>query len=329
VEQGIKPGPNGTRGGALWPEAEEEMAKAGLANPGLVKIMRLMPKRALARKMRAMMGFPNKDIARKPLESKRFSVPGPGGDVPVRSYKPAGEGLPVVVFFHGGGWIGGSVDVVENICRGIADRAGCVALNVDYRLAPEHKFPAGLDDCLAAVEWASANAVSVGGDPSKLFVAGDSAGGNLATVCAMLAKDRGGPPIRGQVLIYPGVDMGFEPVADSGAAGKASTGASNPMASIIPGMYLRDRSLLSDPRVSPARARDFSGLPPAFVITAEFCFIRDQGEAYAKKLADAGVPVKALRYNGLGHAFLDKVGVWPYADDCVDDIARYIMENGE
>jgi acetyl esterase/lipase len=316
----IKAGPNGIEGGVRWPEAQEEMEKAGRVSPWMITTMKLMPPLMLARKMRGMMGFPNKDIARRPLETRHFSIDGPNGGVAVRSYKPAGDRLPVVVYFHGGGWIGGSVEVVENICRGIADKAGCVALNVDYRLAPEHKFPAGLEDCYAAAAWAAENAAALGGDPEKVFLAGDSAGGNFATVCTLLAKERKGPAFAGQILIYAAVLMAEGP-GEGEEAGEASK---NPLMAVVPKMYLRDRKLLTDPRVSPLLAKDLGGLPPALVITAEFCFIREQGEAYARKLSEAGVQVKALRYNGLGHAFLDKVGVWPYADGCVADIADYI-----
>ena len=321
MELEIRPGPRGLEGGQPWPATAAEMEKAGLANPGMMKVLKFVPKRVLAKKLRAMMGSENKNIARGALVEERFNVAGPNGPVPVRSYRPEGtaRGLPIFVYFHGGGWIGGSVGVVENICRGVADRAHCVALNVDYRLAPEHPFPAGLEDCKVVAAWAVDHAREIGGDPSKVILAGDSAGGNLATVCALLAKQEKGPSYRGQVLIYAAVDMGLSMGGEGSSA--------NPLGNIIPSWYLRgDLGLMDDPRVSPARAKDLSGLPAALVVTAEYCFIRDQGESYARKLAAAGVPVAALRYNGLGHAFLDKVGVWPEADVCIEDIAAWIQK---
>jgi acetyl esterase/lipase len=211
------------------------------------------------------------------------------------------------------------VDVVENVCRAVADCAHCVALNVDYRLAPEHPFPAGLEDCRAVAEWAVAHAKKLGGDPSKVFLAGDSAGGNLATVCTLLAKEAKRPKYRGQVLLYAAVDLG-PPVGGQGVS-------CSPLGDIAPKWYLNgDERLVDDPRVSPARAKDLSGLPAALVITAEFCFVRDQGETYAKKLAAAGVPVKAIRYNGMCHGFLDNVGLWPETDAIIEDVAAWIGE---
>ncbi|MBL8967577.1 MAG: alpha/beta hydrolase [Spirochaetaceae bacterium] len=317
----IRPGPKGLEGGQPWPGTEEEMKKAGLANPGMMKVMKLMPKRLLAKKIRGMMGSENRNIAKGKLAENTFGIAGPNGAVPVRSYRPEGgaTGLPVFVYFHGGGWIGGSVGVVENICRGVADRGDCVALNVDYRLAPEHPFPQGLEDCRAVAEWSLAHATELGGDPSKVILAGDSAGGNLATVLALMARDAGRSAYKGQVLIYAAVDMNMDPGGEKGGA--------NPLGDLIPNWYLKgDLALMRDPRVSPTCANDHRGLPAALVITAEYCFIRGQGEDYARKLAAAGVPVKALRYNGLGHAFLDKVGLWPESDVCIEDIGAWIKE---
>ena len=208
---------------------------------------------------------------------------------------------------------------MENIGRGLADRACHIVINVDYRLAPEHKFPAGLEDCYAAVEWAAEHGRELGGDPTRLVVAGDSAGGNLATVCCLLAHERGGPPIAHQVLVYPGVDLSGryeeEHGAQEGADGMDLSG-------FIASVYVDRPELLADPRCSPWLAEDVSFMPPALVMTAEYCFIREQGEGYAKKLAAAGVATRAIRYNGLNHAFLDKVGVWRHADACIEDIAR-------
>ncbi len=315
----IRPGPLGETAGEPFPEVREEMdrmAKAGrFMRPAL---MRLVPNQLVVRMMRKMFGFPNKDIAKGRVETRRLSIPGPGGDVPIRIYTPQGTDLPILLYFHGGGWVAGSVDAVENIGRGIADRAGCIVINVDYRLAPEHKFPAGLEDCYAAVKWAADHGRELAGDPTRIVVAGDSAGGNFATVCCLLAHERGGPGIAHQVLIYPGVDLSGRYVEQHGPqAGAEGMDMGDFMASV----YVDGPEQLSDPRVSPWVVDDLSFMPPALVMTAEFCFIRDQGEGYARRLHEAGVNTRLLRYNGLNHAFLDKVGVWPYADGCIEDIA--------
>jgi acetyl esterase len=315
----ICPGPLGTDGGEPFPEVGKEMemmAKgARFFRPWL---MRLIPQKFLMNKIREKMGAPNKDIAKGKVESRLLQIPGPNGDIPIHVSKPEGEGLPIMLFFHGGGWFGGSVGQVENICRGIADRAGYVAINVDYRLAPEHKFPAGLEDCYAAVEWAAKHGEELGGDPARIVVAGDSAGGNFATVCCLLAHERGGPKISHQVLIYPVVDVSGRYEEE---CGPEANGHGMDM-SFISSLYTDDSDLMADPRVSPWVIEDLSFMPPAMVMTAEYCFIRDQGEAFGNRLAKAGVRTRVIRYNGLNHAYLDKIGVWSYADRCIDHIVE-------
>ncbi|MCP5068293.1 MAG: alpha/beta hydrolase [bacterium] len=316
----IRPGPLGAEGGEPFPEVQEEMARMEKARRVMrPSVMRLMPNKLLVKLMRKMMGFPNKDIARGTVKTHHLSIPGPDGDVAARVYTPDGADLPILLYFHGGGWVGGSVDVVENIGRGIADRARHIVINVDYRLAPEHKFPAGLEDCYAAVKWAAEHGRELGGDPSRIVVAGDSAGANFATVCCLLAHERGGPDIAHQVLIYPGVDISGRYVEEHGPQeGAGGMDLGRFMASV----YVDRPELLADPRCSPWLADGVSFMPRALVMTAEYCFIRDQGEGYAKKLAADGVSTRAIRYNGLNHAFLDKVGVWTYADACIEDIAE-------
>jgi acetyl esterase len=200
MEIEIRPGPRGLEGGQPWP-AVAEMMKNGRRLTTLMNVIRhFMPRSMLVRTIRSNMGSPNKDIARTKLITGRFEVNSPNGSVTVWSYRPEGtaEGLPVFVYFHGGGWLGGSVEVVENVCRAIVDRAHCVALNVDYRLAPEHPFPEGLEDCRAVAEWSVVHAKEIGGDPSQVVLAGDSSGGNLATVCTLLAKEAGRSVYRGR-----------------------------------------------------------------------------------------------------------------------------------
>jgi acetyl esterase len=196
-------------------------------------------------------------------------IPGPGGEIPVRAYTPAGSGLrPLLVYFHGGGWVLGSLDTHDGICRELANGAGCVVVSVDYRLAPEHKFPAAADDCYAATQWAAAHAVELGAEATRLAVGGDSAGGNLAAVVAQMARDRGGPPIVFQLLIYPATVAAFDsPSYRQNAEGYLLTAADMRW---FWEHYLNGPADADNPYASPLRAKNLTGPPPALVITAEF-----------------------------------------------------------
>jgi acetyl esterase len=232
------------------------------------------------------------------------TIPGPDGEIPVRIYGPDATGpLPVLVWYHGGGWVIGSLETHDGLCRELVDAAGCLVVSVDYRLAPEHRFPAGVDDAYAAALWVSEHAAEIGADPSKEAVGGDSAGGHLAAVTAMTARDRGTPPLVLQLLVYPALEHEFSrPSMIENADGYMLT---------TDGMRwfyrhtLNDPSEGDDPRVSPIRADSLAGLPPAFVVTAEFDPLRDQGRAYADALAAAGVPVAGTTYDGVFHGFFN------------------------
>ncbi len=235
------------------------------------------------------------------------TIPGPDGDVPVRIYRPAGatpgEALPVVVFFHGGGWVIGSIDTHDITARELANGSGAVVVSVEYRLAPEHRFPAAADDSWAATTWVAEHAAEIGADGSRLAVAGDSAGGNLAAVVALHARDAG-LPLRLQLLIYPATDasMGTVSIRDNGT-GYFLTEADMDW---FYGHYTATNDRSARPahwRLSPMLAPDLSGVAPALVITAEFDPLRDEGEAYAEKLRAAGVEVTATRYDGMIHGF--------------------------
>jgi acetyl esterase len=230
------------------------------------------------------------------------TISGPGGDIPVRVFRPsAATGLPLLLWFHGGGWVTGNLETHDQLGRLLADHAGAVVVSIDYRLAPETKFPGAADDCLAAYEWALAHAGEVGADAARVAIGGDSAGGNLAAVVALDARERGLPQPKLQLLVYPVTDYEFDSAAMIDNAKGYFLEAE--------GMrwfwdhYSRTPADFENPRFSPLRAPDLSGLARAVVVTAEFDPLRDQGEAYARRLADAGVPTEVVRADGLIHGF--------------------------
>jgi acetyl esterase len=230
-------------------------------------------------------------------------VPSPDGPVAVRIYTPEGSApFPVLVFYHGGGWVIGSVDSHDALCRKLTNAIGCVTVSVDYRLAPEAKFPAAAEDSYAATLWVSENAASLGVDPKRLAVGGDSAGGNLAAVVPLMARDRGKPPIAYQVLMYPVTDGSLE----TGSMRELAEGYFLTHGAMVWfwNHYVRDHNDRTNPYAAPIHATDLRGLPPALVITAEYDPLRDEGEAYATKLKHAGVPVTVTRYDGTIHGFI-------------------------
>jgi acetyl esterase len=251
------------------------------------------------------------------------TIPGPAGEIPVRIYRPAADApVPVLVWFHGGGWTIGSLDTHDNTCRALVNAVGSVVVSVDYRLAPEHKFPCAVDDALAATAWVAEHAAELGADPARLGVAGDSAGGNLAAVVSLLARDAGAPELAFQLLVYPVTDYEFE--SESMVAN--ATGYFLELESMrwFYRQYLNDETDGADWRFSPIRAGDLSGVPPAFVLTAEFDPLRDQGEAYARKLEAAGVPVELRRYDGVFHGFFGMRDLMEPAQEAFDDVAKAV-----
>jgi acetyl esterase len=236
-------------------------------------------------------------------------IPGPAGNIPVRIYTPEGTGpFPVLVYFHGGGWVIGNLDTHDNGCRQIANAAGCIVVSVDYRLAPEHKFPAAADDCYAATQWAAENASALNGDPARLAVGGDSAGGNLAAVVALMARDKGGPPLMYQVLIYPVTDY-HTPGTPSYQENAEGYFLTRDDMIWFWNHYLNSEDESKHPYASPLQAANLQDLPPALVLTAEYDPLRDEGELYAARLQEAGVPVIQRRYNGLIHGFFGMSGI--------------------
>ncbi|MBB3110107.1 acetyl esterase/lipase [Paenibacillus phyllosphaerae] len=284
--------------------------------------------------LRAMMGWPNHDLSGGTIRTALAEIEGSNGTIQVRIYTPVGDRVrPAVLFFHGGGFIGGSVDTVENPCKSLAQKADAVVINVDYRLAPEHPWPAGLTDCYDTVRWAFDHADELGVDRTRITVAGDSAGGNLAACCSIMDRDAGNGYIRYQALIYPVVVIAqpeqfhWQPEeyaigADEALIHFSLDGLRN-AGSMLNALYLQGAGS-DNPLVSPLLIEDAAGLPELLVVTAEYDYLRLEGEAYGQLLAEAGVRTRVIRYEGMDHAFLDKYGEYPQAEDCMDELARGI-----
>ncbi len=227
----------------------------------------------------------------------------PGGDIGLRLYRPAApDPLPALIFCHGGGWVLGDLDSHDHVCRALAQRADVAVVAVDYRRAPEHRFPAALDDVIAAVRWVAAHGPALGIDPDRLAIGGDSAGGNLAAAAALALRDSGGPRLALQLLIYPAVDC----TADNESLRTNGEGYLLTRAALenFYDLYLPARAARSDPRASPQLAADHRGLPRAFIQTAEFDPLRDEGARYADTLRAAGVAVDYRCYPGMVHGFM-------------------------
>lgn len=237
-------------------------------------------------------------------------VDGPDGDIPIRVYTPAAaiNATPgVFLWFHGGGWVLGDLDTADASCRALANRSGAVVVSVDYRRAPEHRSPAALEDCLTVLQWTVENAELLGIDASKVAVGGDSAGGHLAALVCQRVRDDFGPEVDFQLLVNPVLDLTLShPSIEDNAEGYFLT--KDTMEWFV-GHYLGDQDP-TDPAVSPLRAVSLAELPPALILTAEFDPLRDEGEAYAARLEEAGVPTELIRYDGMIHQFFELAAVF-------------------
>lgn len=275
-----------------------------LAASGLPPVETLTPREA-----RLQMEAGSLMLGRLPEvgRAEDLTAPGPAGPVRLRLTAPApattgGGPLPALVYLHGGGWVTGSLFSHGHLCRALALTAGLAVVAVDYRLAPEHPFPAPLDDAEAATRWVVDQAAALGIDPARVSIGGDSAGGALAAAVARRLRDQGGPPLAAQLLVYPATDADFDtPSYLAFAEGYMLTRAAMIW---YWDQYLPDPARRADPDAAPLRADRFEGLPPAVVITAEYDPLRDEGEAYARRLADASVTTRLLRYDGMIHGFL-------------------------
>ncbi len=254
------------------------------------------------------------------------SIDSPEGAIRLRVYTPADSGpFPLMMFFHGSGFVLCSLDTHDGMCRNLAAGIGCVVVSVDYRLAPEHKFPRGPDDCLAATRWAAANAAGLDIDPARVMVAGDSAGGNMAAVTALRIRDEGGPRLCGQMLLYPVTDY-HTPGTPSYAENADGYGLTRDTMEWFWAHYLTSPVEAENPYASPLRARDLTGLPPAYVTSAEYDPLRDEAERYGMRLRAAGVPTEITRFPGMNHGFLFWVGVVGGADSAMAEACAWARQ---
>lgn len=294
----------------------------GVADSGLPPLnkMPVEDARATYSAVVAQCGLPAEPVA----NTVDRTIPGPGGPIPVRIYTPEGAGpFPALVYYHGGGWVIGGLDVVDGPCTALANRAGAVVVSVDYRLAPEHPFPAAVEDAYAALVWVSGHAGELDVDATRVAVAGDSAGGNLSAVVSQLARDHDGPAVAAQVLIYPVTD--FARRTESFRDNADGFFLTADLMDWFEERYLDPSVDRTDLRLSPLHAPDVSGLPPALVITAAFDPLRDEGEQYATRLREAGGEAVLTRYDGQIHAFAANLaGAIDEGRAALDDIGAYL-----
>lgn len=250
------------------------------------------------------------------------------GEIPVRIYRPTAlRSDSLLVYFHGGGFVIGSIETHDNVAREMCETLGCTTISVDYRLAPEHPFPAAPDDTLASVRWAAEHAAELGVSPDRIILSGDSAGANLAAVTCLRLRDEGGPSVAGQILVYPVTDYHTPPTPSYIANAEGYSLTRGAMIRFWRD-YITDASEQRHPHAAPLNAGDFSGLPPALILTAEYDPLRDEGEAYAAKLKDAGVPVQSIRYDGLIHGFLRMTTISKRAAAALDDMREWVKGLG-
>ena len=300
----------------LDPQADSYLDRMALLNNLPHHLAPVSASRHAIEDLTVTLAGPAEPIARR----EDLTITGPGGEIPVRIWAPSLQpGLPMLIYLHGGGWVVGSPETHEALCCALANRAGVIVVAPRYRRAPEHPYPAALDDAFAVTAWLAEQALSIGADPTRLAVAGDSAGGNLAAAIALRARSRGGPTIAAQVLIYPMLDARCDsPSYTENASGYGLTAET---ARWYWEQYLANPTDRELAEASPLRETDLAGLPPAFVLTCEYDPLRDEGERYARSLRAAGVPVTAIREAGMIHGYARLPACFDRADSTYDQIA--------
>jgi acetyl esterase len=308
----------------LHPESRALLERADAENAPALETLTPEEARGLRTEpMKQNAGFPE-----PLLRVEDWKAPGPHGEIPLRLYAPEADGAhPALVYFHGGGFVVGNIETHDPVCRALAKASGSIVVSVDYRLAPEFPFPVPVEDAFAATQWLISHAAELGIDAARISVGGDSAGGGLATVVAMRCRDQGVAAVRSQVLIYPVTDLSsFE----TGSYREFAEGYNLTRAAMqwFAGHYLSSPADALTPEASPLLAGDLRGLPPALVITAEIDPLRDEGEAYAERLRQAGVPVTLTRYPGMLHAFVSLRGVISGGQRAIEQIGEYLRSQG-
>lgn len=325
----IKPIPETNEVGVLDPRVIEQRLKPK-SKPKVIDTT--MFKGIEIGRIRQGMGFCNLDITKKEMTIKEEVMQG----VKVRIYRPSNEHelCPGLIFIHGGGFYGGDLEVVQNPCKALAEKANTVVISIDYTLAPEGPYPQGLNDCDTVVQYIYEHAKDLGIDPTKISISGDSAGGNLAAGCVLRDILKKRYAIKYMALLYPLVILSQQSIADyewsldqyevkenNDLVIRAIHSIKNCMP-LINELYIQDETPLENPELSPLLVEDLTQFPKTLIITAEYDFLRIQGEVYAKRLHESGVDVRLIRYQGMDHAFLDKCGVYPQAEDCLNEIAK-------
>jgi len=258
------------------------------------------------------------------FRAENRAIPGPAGKIPIRIYFPRqASALPVWVFFHGGGFVTGSIDTHDTPLRAVANRCDCIVVSVAYRLAPENPFPAATDDAYAATQWVAEHAADFGGDPRRIAVGGDGAGGNLAAVVALMARDKGGPRLVSQLLIYPTLDLTM--LTPSWIVGNDPMFTTDAMVVAV-GNYVPMNTDLENPYISPVYAKDLRDVPPAFIITDADDPVRDEAETFATRLRDAGVPVAVSRYPNAIHGFFLMAGALDAGRKAIDEVGATLKQ---
>ena len=309
-------------------EKDIPVKEAEIPDMGMLRKLAKLPKGVITfflkkniAMMRENMGGHSRDISKRAIKTENRSIPGYKSKIRLQIYVPEGKKQrPLLVFFHGGGWFGGSMWAVENFCKGVCDQADCVGINVEYHLAPEAPFPIGLEDSYAAIKWAVENKEYLEIDPTKVVISGDSAGGNFAAAISLMARERKEFSVNKQILIYPATDLVGKLMKETSKMPPEMKKINEAMM----GMYFKGKVDKIDPRISPVYAKDLSNLPATLITVGDQDFLYESSVTFGKKLDAAGTKVKFILYKNANHAFIDDTGTSELADDFVREAAEFI-----